>query len=201
MDAALPKDGKSDGPGMLLVVSGPSGSGKSTLVHRVIRSEEFPLVFSVSATSRRPRAGELEGRDYFFLERSEFLAMEGRGEFLEHAIVHGDLYGTPRRPVEEAIAVGHWVLLEIDVQGHRQVKRWMPEARSFFIRAASMEDYERRLQMRGTETTEVIERRLQSVREELACAIEFDYQIVNEDIEQATRTWRTLLAGICARKG
>lgn len=201
MNAARSSTDALDGRGMLLVVSGPSGSGKSTLVHKLMAIGEFPLVFSVSATSRPPRAGERPGRDYIFLSRDEFLATLGRGEFLEHAEVHGHLYGTPRRPVEEAMSAGHWVLLEIDVQGHRQVKRWMPEAYSFFIRAASMEDYDRRLRQRGTETEEVIARRLKSVRDELACAVEFDFQIVNEDIEQATRTWRTLLAGLRARRG
>ena len=188
-------------PGLVLVVSGPSGSGKSTLVTQLLELREFPLGFSVSSTSRAPRAGEIPGQHYRFLSRDTFLAMQAKGEFLESAEVHGHLYGTPREPVEQAVRTGQWVLLEIDVQGHRQVKKWMPEAISFFIRAASLDDYARRLRARGTESEEDIARRLESVRRELECATEYDYQILNEDVTQAVRTWRTLLIGIDTARG
>lgn len=182
--------------GKLIVVSGPSGSGKSTLVRELLSAGDFPIEFSVSATSRTPRAGEIDGKHYRFLRRDQFLEMVGRGEFLEHAEVFGNLYGTPRRPVEKALAEGRWVLLEIDVQGHRQVKNAMPEAVSFFVRTPSLEGYEERLRSRGTETEEAIARRLADVRVELAAAPEYDYQIVNETVPQAVRTLRTLLRGL-----
>lgn len=182
--------------GLLLVVSGPSGGGKSTLVQRLIDTRSFPITFSVSATSRAPRPGEIPGKDYHFVEREEFLAMRSRGEFLEHAEVHEQFYGTMRQPVVEALHRGDWVLLEIDVQGHRQVKQMMPEAVSFFIRAADLATYEQRLRGRGSESEEQIAVRLNNVRRELACAVEYDFQIFNEDLDQALRTWRTLLVGI-----
>ena len=188
-------------PGLLLVVSGPSGSGKSTLVHRLLDSCEWPISFSVSATSRPPRPGEVPGEDYIFLSREEFLAMQGRDEFLESAAVHDNLYGTPKQPVEEAIGRGEWVLLEIDVQGQQQVKRLMPEAISFFIRASSLGEYEDRLRGRNTESEAEIALRMDAVRRELAHAVEYDFQIVNEDVEQAIRMWRTLLAGLKTLKG
>lgn len=198
---SIPSAEPSQAPGYLLILSGPSGSGKSTLVQRLIESGQFPLCFSVSVTSRPPRHAELDGREYHFVTPIEFDGMLRRGELLEHAQVHGNWYGTPRKPVEKALAAGQWVLLEIDVQGHRLVKQWMPQAKSFFIRAASLEDYAKRLTDRGTESKETIARRLQSVQRELASAVEFDFQIVNEDIGQATRTWLTLLAGIRAQRG
>ncbi|MBX9653152.1 guanylate kinase [bacterium] len=187
--------------GLLLVLSGPSGSGKSTLVRRLLEPGDLPVSFSVSATSRPPRPGEVPGEDYIFLSRDEFLAMRERGEFLESAAVHENLYGTPRQPVEEAIGRGEWVLLEIDVQGHQQVKDLMPEAISFFIRASDLSVYEDRLRGRNTESEAEIALRMDNVRAELSRAVEYDFQIVNEDIEQAIRMWRTLLAGIQSLRG
>ena len=127
--------------------------------------------------------------------------MQERDEFLESAGVHDNLYGTPKQPVEEAIGRGEWVLLEIDVQGQQQVKRLMPEAVSFFVRASSLEVYEDRLRGRNTESEAEIALRMDAVRRELAHAVEYDFQIVNEDIEQAIRMWRTLLAGLKTLKG
>lgn len=186
--------------GMLIVVSGPSGTGKSTLVQRLLQQQCFPISFSVSATSRAQRSGEVPGKDYIFLSRDEFQAMQARDEFLESAEVHGNFYGTPRKPVEEAIERGQWMLLEIDVQGHGQVKRIMPEAVSFFVRAASLEAYEDRLRSRQTESEQEISLRLQAVHEELASAVDYDFQIVNEDIDQAVRTWSMLLRGVAASR-
>lgn len=193
-----------DGPpprGLLLVVSGPSGSGKSTLVQRLMRQAEFPLTFSISATSRGPRVGETNGVEYQFLDRESFEKLRREGHFLEHAEVHGNFYGTPREPVEAHLAAGRWVLLEIDVLGHAQVKRAMPEAISFFIRTPSIEEYEARLRGRGTETEEAIRVRVADVREQLLAATTYDFQIVNESVEQAERTLRTLLVGLAAQKG
>ena len=186
--------------GLLLVVSGPSASGKSTLVEKIVGSGEFPIRFSVSATSRDPRPGEVPGKDYIFVSRETFLEMRERGEFLESAEVYDRLYGTPRQPVEEAVARGEWVLLEIDIQGHAQVKQAWPEAISFFVRAGDLATYEERLRSRGTESDEQVALRIENIKAELGEARHYDYQIVNDCLEQAARTWRTLLAGIRARQ-
>lgn len=189
-----------DRPGLLLVVSGPSGGGKSTLVRELVQGGEFPIDYSVSATSRAPRPGEVEGRDYFFLSRDSFAARAAAGEFLEHAEVHGNLYGTPKAAVRAGLANGRWILLEIDVAGQRQVKQVLPEAVSFFIRAPSLEDLEARLRRRRTEDEAAIARRLADARAELAAAATFDFQIVNETVPQAVRTFRTLLKGLVAER-
>lgn len=186
-------------PGLLMVVSGPSGSGKSTLVHRLLAAKEFPIQFSVSATSRPPRPGEVDGVDYYFVSKEKFEAMRGAGELLEHACVHGNLYGTPRAPVDQAVRQGAWVLLEIDVQGYRQVKSLVPSAVGFFVRAGSLEAYADRLAHRNTESADQRRVRLENVQAELACAPEYDFQIVNDDVEQAMRTWKTLLLGLAGR--
>lgn len=187
--------------GLLLIVSGPSGSGKSTLVRELLRDGEFPITFSISATSRPPRPGETDGVHYHFLAREEFERRVAQGAFLEHAVVHGNLYGTPRAPVEAALDQGRWVLLEIDVQGYRQVKAAMPEAIGFFVRAPAREGYEERLRGRGTESAESIARRLADADRELAHAAEYDFQIVNESVPQAVRALRVLLWGLESQKG
>lgn len=186
---------------MLLIVSGPSGSGKSTLVGELLASGDFPIAFSVSATSRPPRMGEEEGKHYHFLTRASFEEMRARGEFLEHAEVHGNLYGTPAEPVRRQMAAGQWVLLEIDVQGHQQVKQVLPDAVSFFVRTPSMEGYEQRLKDRGTESLETIARRVARAERELARAADYDFQIVNESVPQAVRTMKTLLCGLLYQRG
>lgn len=187
--------------GLLLIVSGPSGSGKSTLVRELLRDGEFPITFSISATSRPPRPGETDGVHYHFLAREEFERRVAEGAFLEHAVVHGNLYGTPKAPVEAALDQGRWVLLEIDVQGYRQVKSAMPEAIGFFVRAPAREGYEERLRGRGTESAESIARRLADADRELAHAAEYDFQIVNESVPQAVRALRVLLWGLESQKG
>ncbi|MBY0589307.1 guanylate kinase [bacterium] len=186
-------------PGGLIVVSGPSGSGKSTLVHQLLADADFPIRFSVSATSRPPRPGEVEGVDYFFVSADRFEAMRQAGELLESASVHGNLYGTPRGPIEEAIRSGQWILLEIDVQGYRQIKNLLPGAVGFFIRAGSRDTYADRLKQRNTESDEQLQTRLDNVAVELQSASEYDFQIVNDDIQQALRTWKTLLRGLANR--
>lgn len=188
-------------PGMLLIVSGPSGSGKTTLVQGLIRSGEFPLEFSVSATSRTPRPGETDGVQYRFVDRQRFEQMKSTGDFLESAQVHGNLYGTLRQPVETALAAGKWMLLEIDCEGHRQVKQKMPDAVSIFVRAPSLEAYEQRLRQRGTETEQNIRRRVDDAKTQLLEAHEYDFQLVNETVPQAGRTLSTLLWGLKALQG
>lgn len=187
--------------GLLLVVSGPSGSGKTTLVRELLGSGEFPLTYSVSATSRSPRPGEENGVHYWFLAREQFLEWVTAGAFLEHAEVHGNLYGTPYQAVADELARGRWVLLEIDVQGQRQVKQKIPEAVTFFIRTPSLEGYEERLRLRASESEASLQRRLADARSQLQAAVEYDFQIVNETIPQALRTLRTLLWGLRAMKG
>ncbi len=184
--------------GMLVVLSGPSGSGKTSVLRELLAGGGFPLELSVSATTRAPRPGETDGVEYRFLDRAGFLAQKAAGGFLETAEVHGNLYGSPAAPVAAARAAGRWALLEIDVQGFRQVKAECPDAVSFFLRPPAPEALEARLRQRGTESPERIARRVADARAELAAAADYDYQIVNENLAQAVRTFRTLLRGIAA---
>jgi guanylate kinase len=185
--------------GRLIVLSGPSGSGKSTLVRELLADPRFNFEYSVSATTRKPRSGEEHSKHYVFLSRDEFIAKRDNGEFLEFAEVHGNLYGTPNAKVEEALQRGKWVLLEIDVNGHRQVKAKRPDAVSFFVRSTSMEDYRRRLEERATDSPEAIEQRVRDSRIELKHAKDYDFQIVNEEVPQAVRCFKTLLWGLQAQ--
>ena len=188
----------SEAVGRLIVVSGPSGSGKSTLVRAVLDAGEFPLRFSVSATTRPPRGGETDGRDYHFVDDAQFDGLIADGDLLEWAIVHGNRYGTPRQPVRQALVAGRWLLLEIDTEGHRQIQQAMPEAVSFFVRPPSMAALERRLRDRATDSDEVILRRLADADAQMQAATSYNYQIVNDTLEQAVRTFRTLLHGVRA---
>jgi guanylate kinase len=172
-------------PGRLFVVSGPSGSGKSTLVRRVLAHPGIRAQLSVSATTRRPRAGEEEGRDYFFLSRGAFEAARDRGEFLEWAEVHGNLYGTPAGPVREALAEGRCVLLEIDVQGALQVRDRAPAAELIFVNAPSLEVLEGRLRARGTDDEATIQRRLANARGEIGQIHHYQAIIVNDRLDRA----------------
>ncbi len=160
--------------------------GKSTVV-RCVRERLPELVFSVSATTRAPRPGEVDGRDYRFVSRAEFDAMIAADELLEWADIHGGLQrsGTPAAPVREALAAGHHVLLEVDLAGARSVRRAMPEALLVFLAPPSWDELVSRLRSRGTETPEVIERRLETARVELAACDEFDTVIVNAEVTTA----------------
>ena len=162
-----------------------------------------PEIFlSVSATTRMPRPEEVHGREYLFLSEQEFAAVEARGEFLETATVHGTRrYGTPRPPVELALAAGRPVLLEIDVQGARIVKKRMPEAVTVFIDPPSWEVLEGRLRGRGTEDSDAVARRLATAREELATAAEFDRRVVNDDLEDAAAQVDRILVGSINQEG
>jgi guanylate kinase len=180
--------------GPLIIVSGPSGSGKSTLIRRVLDEGGLPLRLSVSATTRPPRPGEIEGQDYFFWTEEEFNRAVAAHAFVEYAQVHGRSYGTPRSQVEQHLEQGTGVLLDIDYQGARQVKGCYPEVVSIFIRAPSWEEYERRLRARRTETEATLQRRLDTAREELRHVEEYDYVVTNDDLDQAYAEFRALLA-------
>jgi guanylate kinase len=171
--------------GVLLVVAGPSGAGKGTLVQK-LRERTPELWLSLSATTREPRPGEVDGRDYVFLDRAEFERRRAANGFLESFDVFEDLYGTPRGPVEERLARGEDVILEIDVQGALAVRETFPDAVLVFIRPPSREEQRRRLQARGGDDPEEIELRLAAADAEEARAPEFDEVIVNEDIDTAT---------------
>ncbi|MGK8512539.1 guanylate kinase [Nocardia asiatica] len=172
--------------GRLVVLVGPSAVGKSTVV-RCVRERLPDLVFSVSATTRAPRPGEVDGLDYRFVSRAEFDAMIEAGELLEWADIHGGLQrsGTPAGPVRAALAEGLPVLVEVDLEGARSVRRAMPEAILVFLAPPSWEELVARLTSRGTESPEVIERRLETARIELAACDEFDMVIVNDEVTSA----------------
>lgn len=172
--------------GNLYVVAGPSGAGKATLVLALLAAEP-QVQLSVSYTSRPARVGEVDGRDYHFVSRETFLEMVNRGDFLEHAEVHGNLYGTSQRWIDDAIAAGRDILLELDVQGAQQVRQRFPDAIGIFILPPSLEVLEQRLRNRGTDSEEAIVRRLSNARREVARLEEFDYVIVNQHIDEAVR--------------
>lgn len=170
--------------GRLLLITGPSGVGKGTLVARLL--ERHPgLWLSVSATTRAPRAGEEEGRHYFFLDRAAFERQVAAGGFLEWAEFAGNLYGTPRGAVQERLDAGQPVLLEIELEGARQVRRSFPSGFQVLLQPPSFEELERRIRGRGTDSEEAIARRLARAREELAAADEFDAVVVNDDLDRA----------------
>ena len=173
--------------GMLLVISGPSGAGKGTLYNRVLKADDS-ITFSVSYTTRGPRPGEVDGKDYCFVTEEKFREMLDRDGFLEHANVHGHLYGTPRQPVLDALEAGRSVMLDIDPQGALQVMDKMPECVSVFILPPSFSELRRRLEGRGTETREEIERRLNNARGEVALMNKYQYLVVNDDLEVAYQT-------------
>ncbi|MBM3345926.1 MAG: guanylate kinase [Betaproteobacteria bacterium] len=172
--------------GNLFIIAAPSGAGKSSLVGAVMARDDS-LSLSVSYTTRAPRPGEQDGREYHFVDPETFLSMLERAEFLESAEVHGNHYGTSQKWVAEARASGRDILLEIDWQGAQQVRRVFPEAVSLFILPPSMAELERRLRSRGKDSDDVIRRRLINAREEMAHVAEFDYVIINNEFETATK--------------
>ena len=178
--------------GRLIVLSGPSGAGKSTVVFKAIEGRE-DMCFSTSVTSRKPRPGEVDGREYFFIDRERFLQMVENDELLEHAEYVGNLYGTPRKFVEDKLAAGISVVLDIEVQGARQVASKMPEAIKIFLITPTLDELRNRLENRGTETPESIEGRLRRAREEYAEADFYDYIVVNDKVETAAEELNAIL--------
>ena len=177
--------------GQCLVISAPSGAGKSTLVERL--RAEFPhFAYSISCTTRAPRGQEKDGVDYHFLTREEFLSRRDAGYFAEWAEVHGNLYGTPKAPVEEHLASGRDVLFDIDVQGALQVKKVFPQGLFVFIQPPSRQELERRLRGRGTDSEEAIAKRLGNALGELSQSGQFDYLIVNDDLDTAADELRAI---------
>ncbi len=170
--------------GILIIVSAPSGCGKSTVVHALMEKRKN-LRFSVSATTRKPRDGETDGVDYYFVSREEFERMIEENAFLEHAEYVGNCYGTPREAVERQLRDGYDVYLDIDVQGALQVKQLRPETLMIFLMPPSMEELERRLVTRGKNTAEEIHARLAAAEVECAQRDAFDYVVVNDIVERA----------------
>jgi guanylate kinase len=187
------RDG-ADRRGALIVIAAPSGAGKTTLV-RALLARLPELRFSISCTTRQPRPTERQGVDYLFVSEAEFERMTRAGEFLEYARVFDHWYGTGKAQVESLRAAGHPVLLEIDWQGARQVRRAAPDARSIFIVPPDLAELERRLRGRGTDTEAVIQRRLRDSLSDLGHWDEFDYIIVNEVVEVAAEQCADIVAG------
>jgi guanylate kinase len=179
--------------GPLIILSGPSGSGKSTVISRLLAPGDLPLRLSVSATTRPPRAGERDGVNYHFWTRDRFEEEVRANAFLEWAEVHGHCYGTLRREVEPYRRQGQGVILDIDVNGAAQVRRQCPDHVSVFLRTSSPEVYEQRLRTRGTESEAQVQRRLAAARRELACAGDYQYQIVNDDLDTAVAELRAVV--------
>jgi guanylate kinase len=182
--------------GRLVVLAGPSGVGKSSIVAE-LRSRLPQLHFSVSATTREPRRGEVDGRDYHFVGPAGFDRLLERGELLEWAEIHGGLQrsGTPRAPVEQALAAGRPVLVEVDLHGARAIKSELPSSITVFVAPPSLEELRRRLRGRGTESEEQFARRLATATEELAARDEFDVSLVNDDVEAVAAQLVDLLVG------
>ncbi|MBA3997769.1 MAG: guanylate kinase [Candidatus Accumulibacter sp.] len=171
-------------PGHLYIVAAPSGTGKTTLV-RLLLENDPGIRLSISYTTRAPRAGEEDGREYHFVGVPDFLAKIGTGDFLEWAEVHGNYYGTSKTWIEAEMAAGRDVLLEIDWQGAQQVRKIFPAAIGVFILPPSLAELERRLSGRGTDSAETIARRMAAARDEMRHMAEFDYVIINDDLQQA----------------
>jgi guanylate kinase len=171
----------------LVVISGPSGAGKSTVVRELLNECPLPLVLSVSATTRAPRRGEIEGEDYFFLTPEQFAMRRAAGEFLECKEYAGNWYGTLQSQVTTGLAAGKWVLLEIDVEGTLAVLEQEPQALTIFVHSGSIEELERRLRARNTESEEALARRLSTARRELAQKHRYRYEVINRDVRQAVR--------------
>jgi guanylate kinase len=177
----------------LFILSGPSGSGKSTVLRLALLDTGLRLRLSVSATTRRPRPGERDGVQYHFWTRQRFEEAVHQGIFLEHAEVFGNLYGTPRSEVEPYRAAGTGVILDIDVQGAAQVRQQYPEVVTIFLQTSSLATYEQRLRERHTETEAAIQRRLQGARRELQHSGEYQYQVINDDLDAAVTELKAIV--------
>ena len=184
--------------GKLIVISGPSGAGKSTVIQKLMELRD-DLCFSVSATTRAPRAGEVEGTDYFFVTRDMFERMVRHGELLEHAEYVGNYYGTPSRYVEQRRAAGKHVLLDIEVQGASQVRSRIQDAITIFVIPPSLEVLRQRLRDRGTDSDTVIQNRLKRARAEYKEATFYDYIVINDDPDEAARELDSIITAACCR--
>jgi len=178
--------------GIIFVVSAPSGTGKTTLCRRLL-DEDSNIVFSVSYTTRLPREGEVNGRDYFFVSEQEFRRMIDRGEFVEYALVYGNYYGTAKRFLEEKIEKGVDVLLDIDTQGAERIFSVYADAVGIFIFPPSIDELRRRLIQRGTDPPDVIDRRIKEAEREIQKACMYHYWIVNDDVESAYEKLRSII--------
>ncbi len=186
--------------GNLFIVAAPSGAGKSTLVNAVL-AEDCNLTLSVSYTTRAPRPGEVDGREYHFVDLPAFQAMQKRGDFLECAEVHGNHYGTSQKWIADTRSTGRDIVLEIDWQGAQQVRKLFPEAVGIFILPPSMPELERRLRSRGKDSDEAIRQRLHNAREEIEHVGEFDYVIINKDFEHARGDLAAVIRAVRLRAG
>lgn len=184
--------------GTLYIVSAPSGAGKTSLV-RALLAADPAVQLSISYTTRPMRPGEVDGRDYHFVSKETFEAMRARGDFLESAEVHGNLYGTSRGWIEQRMAAGDDILLEIDWQGALQVRRLMAEAIGIFVLPPSIEALAQRLTGRATDSEAVIARRVSAARAEIGHVGEFDYVIINNDFEEATRDLTAIVRAVRLR--
>ena len=182
--------------GLLLVVSGPSGAGKGTICKALLNKND-QIKLSVSATTRKPRNGEVHGVNYFFIEKEEFTKMIENGEFLEYAQIYDNFYGTPKAAIIECLEKGQDVILEIEMQGAKQIKEVYPEGVFIFVLPPSLEELKSRIVGRGTETQEEIEKRFSCAFEEINQIVNYDYFIVNEDIEKSVSDVEAI---ICAEK-
>ncbi|MBL8899974.1 MAG: guanylate kinase [Planctomycetes bacterium] len=178
-------------PHRLIVLTGPSGAGKSSIIARL--KSDPRVYFSVSATTRAPRAGERDGADYWFYDEERFAREVERGLFLEHALVHGRRYGTPRRPIEEALAEGRFALLDIDVQGAEQLRKQRVDGTYILLVPPSLAELRRRLEARGTESREQLERRLARAEKELERRDLFDHIVTNDVLPRATAEIKHLI--------
>ena len=178
--------------GLLVVISAPSGGGKGTILKELFAKDDN-LVLSVSATTRSPRPGEEHGKQYYFLQKEEFEELISQGKMLEYAQYVGNYYGTPRESVEQWMAQGKDVVLEIEVQGGAQIKKLMPGCVSIFILPPSMEVLEKRLRDRGTEEDATVRKRLEKAREEIPHAKDYDYVVFNDRLEDAVEDLRAIL--------
>ena len=178
--------------GLLIVVSGASGTGKGTVCKKIL-SDLPEVAYSISATTRAPRPGEVDGKEYYFLSVEEFKSWIADGKFLEHAEVYGNFYGTPLNKIEERLNRGEDILLEIDVQGALNVKRKCPEGVYIFLLPPSLEELKRRIEGRGTETPESLSRRMKNALAEINVGLEYDYVVVNDSIENAVEKIKAIL--------
>ncbi len=181
--------------GNLFILSAPSGAGKTSLVSALLESNKH-IALSISYTTRAPRPGEIDGKDYHFVSREKFLEMAKHGDFIESAEVYGNLYGTSQSWIEKELVSGRDILLEIDWQGAEQVRRLMPHVISIFILPPSLSALETRLKGRAQDSAEVIARRLQAAREDISHVAEFDYVIINDKLDEALRQLNAVVIAV-----